>query len=473
MATAARRKLTFLDRIQLLSLPLSLTIAGLFFSSLLLLGLSELSVRATRHDGMEMARALQRLEASADVKNLMLDAETGQRGFLLTLDARYLEPFDDATRFFVPAVQRLRSLSPSPDLLNRVDELEATGNERLRIASLSISMAQAGAQEDAIDIVREGKGKVLMDRFREQLANFDTVAQQEMLLLRARQDRAGLWPRLAALISTVLAFGLLFTVSRLLIRQAQARQQEADDAAVEGQRMQRLVDARTVELSELSSHLQTVSERDKADLARNLHDELGGLLTAARMDLSWLQGATKGLDAQIGEKLERLNLALQDAMDVKRRVVESLRPGLLDHFGLSTALQSYFDDTCRSAGLNCTTSIPDEMAGIPQDLAIALFRVGQESLTNIIRHARATNVHMAIAFDGDAITVSVDDDGVGMDLDGRKFRGSHGINGMRHRVRGLGGSFDIQSAPGAGTRIRIVVPRTKPPEPVPFADAAP
>lgn len=473
MAAPGAGKLTLLDRVQLLSVPVSLTLFGLFLSSILLLALSELSVRATRKDGLEMAQALQRMEASSEVKGLMLDAETGQRGYLLTLDTRYLEPFESAATLLEPAFQRLRSFSPSPDLRNRVDEMEATALERLRVARLTISLVQAGEQEDAVDVVRDGGGKVLMDRFREQLASFDAVAQQEVTILRARQLRAGLWPRLAALTSSLLAFGLLLTVGKLLVRSARGRQLEAAAAAREAQRMQGLVDARTAELSDLSSHLQTVSEREKAELARNLHDELGGLLTAARMDLSWLLGATKGLDPEIGEKLRQLNVALQEAMDVKRRVVESLRPALLDHFGLPTALQNYFDETCRKAGIECTTTIPEEMAEIPQDMAIALFRVGQESLTNIIRHARARNVRMTVDNVDDAIRVTVEDDGVGVDLTGRQFRGSHGLNGMRHRVRGLGGTFDIQSAPGAGTRIRIIVPRERPPEPVPFADAAP
>lgn len=473
MAVPGAGKLTLLDRVQLLSLPVALTLVGLFLSSILLLALSEFSVRATRRDGLEMAQALQRLETSAAVKGLMLEAENGQRGYMLTLDTRYLEPFESAVTLIGPAFDRLRGFSPSPDLRNRVDEMEATASERLQVARLTISLLQADAQEDAIDVLRGGRGKALMDRFREQLASFDAVAQQEVATLRGRQSRAGLWPRLAALTSSLLAFGLLLTVGRLLIRSARDRQLEAEEAALEAQRMQRLVDARTAELSDLSSHLQTVSEREKAELARNLHDELGGLLTAARMDLSWLQGATKGLDPEIGEKLQQLNMALQEAMDVKRRVVESLRPALLDHFGLPTALQNYFDETCKKAGIACTTTIPEDMADIPQDLAIALFRVGQESLTNIVRHARARNVHMAVDDVDNAIRVTVVDDGVGVDLTGRQFRGSHGINGMRHRVRGLGGTFDIQSAPGAGTRIRISVPRERPPEPVPFADAAP
>ncbi|MEO8223992.1 MAG: histidine kinase [Gammaproteobacteria bacterium] len=211
--------------------------------------------------------------------------------------------------------------------------------------------------------------------------------------------------------------------------------------------MHLLVDARTAELPDLSAHLQSVSEREKAELARNLHDELGGLLTAARMDLSWLQAATRALDPEFGDKLKQLNHAFAEAMDVKRRVVESLRPALLDHFGLPTALQNHFDETCKSAG--------------------------QESLTNIIRHAKARNVELSVDVVDDVIKVLVRDDGVGLNLEGRQFRSSHGITGMRHRIQALGGTFNLQSIPGRGTEVQISVPRVRPPIPAAFADAAP
>jgi signal transduction histidine kinase len=191
------------------------------------------------------------------------------------------------------------------------------------------------------------------------------------------------------------------------------------------------------------------------------------------MDMAWLQGATKSMDPEIGQKLEQLSHALTEAMDVKRRVVESLHPALLDHFGLPTALQSYFDDACRKAGLGCRAQIDEQVASLPEDLAIALFRAGQESLTNVIRHAHAQNVDMEIRQSGDEIELVIRDDGVGFNAGGRRFRGSHGISGMRHRVEGLGGRFEVSRRPEGGTQVRIVVPRTRPAPAAAWADAAP
>ena len=222
-----------------------------------------------------------------------------------------------------------------------------------------------------------------------------------------------------------------------------------------------IIEDRTRELSRLSTHLQSASEQEKADLARDLHDELGGLLTAANMDLAWLQGRSVTMEQEVRDKLGELVRTVTEAMNVKRRVVENLRPALLDHFGLPTALEAYFDETCKRAGIECRTTIPDETGPIPQSLAIALFRVGQESLTNIIRHARARHVEMTFEVGAAGYHLSVSDDGIGMDAE--KVRSSHGLAGMRHRVVSLNGTFEIQSAPGTGTRLDVLVP---------FADGA-
>lgn len=231
--------------------------------------------------------------------------------------------------------------------------------------------------------------------------------------------------------------------------------------AIDKVTMEKTIASRSAELVELWSHLQDNTEREKADLARNLHDELGGLLTAARMDLSWLQSAAAGQDPTVLARLQQLADELTEAMDVKRRVVENLRPALLDHFGLPTAMQNYFEEMCQKAGLILTATLPDDSPEISDELSIALFRVGQESLTNIVRHARARHVHLELGVDGDFLTLVIADDGVGINLETNALQLSHGIRGMRHRIESLGGTFDLRGGRGTGTSIRIRSPRQR------------
>ena len=213
---------------------------------------------------------------------------------------------------------------------------------------------------------------------------------------------------------------------------------------------------RTRELSALSNHLQALSEREKSDLARKLHDELGGLLTAAKMDLSWLQARLEG--AAIQERLAQLGGVLDEAMDLKRRVVEELRPSLLDHFGLPTALRAHVESTCAKAGLACQLVIEHPCDSMSKDTAIALFRIVQEGLSNIIRHAQAKTVKLELSGDEGRCVATLSDDGHGFDSDSPQFRWSHGLMGMRQRVDSLGGRLDIESRVGAGTRLRVEIP---------------
>jgi len=238
--------------------------------------------------------------------------------------------------------------------------------------------------------------------------------------------------------------------------QPQQQQQQAAPSATIGE-IDRLVDARTRELSALSSHLQNLAEKEKSELARTLHDELGGLLTAAKMDLSWLQSRVDSPTHQ--ERLAQLGSVLDEAMSLKRRVVEELRPSLLDHFGLATALRAYVEAACSKAGIEPAIRLPDDSEIIPKGIAITLFRIVQEGLSNIIRHAGAKHVTLELGADTNGYTLTLSDDGRGFDPAGTLGHWRHGIMGMQHRVRALGGGFSLESTQGKGTTLRITLPR--------------
>jgi len=262
---------------------------------------------------------------------------------------------------------------------------------------------------------------------------------------------------IAVVFLTLLAVGLLIALSRLLAADAAHREELRAASERHARDLETLIEARTRELSTLSSHLQELSEKERSELARNLHDELGGLLTAAKMDLSWLQSRVP--DPTLQERLAQLGAVLDEAMDLKRRVVEDLRPSLLDHFGLPTALRAYVESVCAKAGLRADIALPEDGASISKDAAIALFRIVQEGLTNIVRHAGARSVALTFTMDSEACRLALGDDGRGFDATDPGFRCSHGITGMRQRVRSLDGRFEIESRPGAGTTLRVVVPR--------------
>jgi signal transduction histidine kinase len=236
----------------------------------------------------------------------------------------------------------------------------------------------------------------------------------------------------------------------------QQQQQQQKQAAAGNYEIDGLVEARTRELSALSSHLQSLAEKEKSTLARTLHDELGGLLTAAKMDLSWLQSRVDTPAYQ--ERLAQLGSVLDEAMGLKRRVVEDLRPSLLDHFGLATALRAYVDTACRKAAVQADIRLPEDAEPIPKDIAITLFRIVQEGLNNIIQHANAKHVTLELTTGGGEYSFILQDDGRGFDPNSARDGWPHGIMGMQQRVRALGGKFSLESAPERGTTLRVAVP---------------
>jgi signal transduction histidine kinase len=278
------------------------------------------------------------------------------------------------------------------------------------------------------------------------------IALIAIVLIAATGERSGSFIAMA-----VVAAVLLIATAALLMADAARHERERLAAERQGAEFEKLLELRTRELSELSTHLQELAEKEKSELARRLHDELGGLLTAAKMDLSWMQ--TRIAESPYGTRLTQLGTVLDEAMDLKRRVVEELRPSLLDHFGLPTALRAHLETVCTKASLQYEVVMSDDADTIPKECAIALFRVIQEGLTNVVRHAHARQVRLALTSDEARYLLLLIDDGTGMQVNDSRFHWSHGLAGMRQRVQAMGGRFAIESSPAAGTTLRVELPK--------------
>jgi signal transduction histidine kinase len=224
------------------------------------------------------------------------------------------------------------------------------------------------------------------------------------------------------------------------------------------QQLEREAEERNRELIELSTHLQHVAEREKATLARELHDELGGLLVGARMDISWVEQHLEAADPGLTQRLQRVQQNLSAGVDLKRRIIEELRPTLLDNVGLLAALRWQLKETCGGAGIKCTESYPAEEPKLTSEAAIALFRIAQEAFTNIIKHSAAKSVDIALSVDASTVVMQIADDGRGIAAGRLTATGSHGLASMRHRVRALGGRLDVRSPASGGATLLVQIP---------------
>jgi signal transduction histidine kinase len=210
-------------------------------------------------------------------------------------------------------------------------------------------------------------------------------------------------------------------------------------------------------LSALAAHMEASKEAERAEIAREIHDEMGGLLTGLKADVAWLKKHAAA-DAGVAGKLRDIEGLLDDVVMVSRRIAKSLRPAILDQ-GLNAALEWQAHEFERHAGIPCRFQTNDEEIELDAGQATGVFRVFQEALTNVAKHAHAKHVDVQVFADGEHVTLEVRDDGVGVaarDLDKPE---SFGVRGMQERVHHLGGWLDVSGAPGQGTTIMLSIPR--------------
>ena len=200
-------------------------------------------------------------------------------------------------------------------------------------------------------------------------------------------------------------------------------------------------------------------EEEKADLARELHDELGGLLVAIKMDLSQIGKRFDMTAPEVTERWQRIQSALASGIELKRRVIEELRPTLLDNMGLFEALRWHARQACDQAGIALQIRLPEQDAEISEVTAIAVFRVVQESLTNIAKHASAGKVLLEGHTFEHGYRIVIEDDGVGMRPDQQTRPGSHGMAGMKYRMLAIGGIFEIAPVVPHGVRTTLTFPQ--------------
>lgn len=231
-------------------------------------------------------------------------------------------------------------------------------------------------------------------------------------------------------------------------------------AGLEKRVQERTADHRLAEekLQELTEFLQTVREEERKRIAREIHDELGQALTALRIDLAWLRNKCPGDDPRISDKLGSAFQTTVRTLDTVRRISEDLRPGMLDTLGLAAAVQHYTEKFAERTGIPCALSMNRDEFEVSDKLATAVFRIVQEALTNVARHALAHHVSIRIWERDQAIELAIQDDGCGMDVDASGTQKTFGLLGMRERAKILGGRFNLESTPGKGTRIDAWLP---------------
>ena len=405
----------------------------------------------------ERANARNRLH---QVAKSLLDAETGQRGYLLSNRQEYLNPYRDAQDGLREATEWLQKYyAGDPAKAQMMKQLSNAVDEKLSELATSIALHDRGEHQRWRELLLSDIGKEKMERVRtltEQL-----LAEESAQVAKGRKGvyQTLMLNRIGTTAMAAVSLLALFMYLRQTATLERHTDEEARRVESERDRLEAEVAARTRQLKELAQHLQTIREDERSRLARELHDELGALLTAAKLDAARLKSRLgKTTTPEIVERIAHLNETLNGGIALKRRIIEDLRPSSLSNLGLVAALEILIREFAQRSEIAVNEELEHVDLGAAAQLTV--YRLVQEALTNIAKYAKATEVTVSLAtVDDEHVRIAVHDNGIGFDSSVQRAA-THGLIGMRYRVEAEGGSMRLESKPGAGTLIEAILPVT-------------
>ncbi len=386
----------------------------------------------------------------------LLDAETGQRGYLLTDRQEYVRTFTEGLAQVDQAFRQMDAYyAGSPGRSDPLRALRGAVDAQLAELAQTIRLHDAGQRAAAIELVLGDIGRQKMLQIRALSAAMLEHETSNVVEGRGDIKRTLMLSRIGVALSSaviLVALYLYLLQSVSLERQQLEAQRLMKD---ERDRLERDVVQRTAQLTQLAHHLQSAREDERNRLARDLHDELGALLTSAKLDAARIRSRLAGLAPVALERLGHLVVTLDEVIALKRRIAEDLRPSALSNLGLVATLEILAREFAEQSGIAVHCDL--ESVTLAPSAALTLYRLVQESVTNLTKYAKATQVWLSLRSRDGQVEVSVRDDGVGFDVALMPVS-AYGLLGMRFRVEAEGGTLELVSAPGQGTRVTARLP---------------
>ncbi len=442
--------------------PFALPVAAI--AALAMVFISETSYRQST---ATLDRIGQMAQARMNIQGLlrhMVDAETGQRGYLLTQRKDYLKPYSEALDD-IDASMRWLEKYYSGDPVQAVAFVKMRRLVEGKMSELQETMRvfDDGKPEVAKSLLMTDIGKEQMESIR--VLSGELLTHESAKVTAGRKDVYAtlMLNRLGVAAMTAISLLALFLYLRQTHALERQRLEQQRLLQAEADRLEHEVRRRTEQLTELAQHLQTAREDERSRLARDLHDELGALLTAAKLDAARLKSRLGVLTPDAADRLTHLNQTLNSGIALKRRIIEDLRPSSLSNLGLVAALEIQAREFADRSGLQVDASLAEVSLKASSELMV--YRLVQEAFTNIAKYAKAKRVEVKLWTEAGEVRVSVRDDGVGFDTDLPRTS-VHGLLGMRYRVEAEGGVMSLTAAPGQGTQVDARLPQAQVPQPV-------
>ena len=431
---------------------------------ILLLVVASIVMVSITEDSYERATTLvQRLGTIAENRLQLFNlgtgvqtAESSQRGYLLTGQEEYLAPYTASVKEVNAALTKLEVAYIQDTWSHKLlEKLRALTETKLSELAIAVRMQKEGNRQAGADFIINGIGQEYTQAIRQLSA--ELMAVETSRLKNSQKEVSNI------LLCSSFGVALLTVVSLFLVllnmrhNQAFKAQQDVHQRAMraEQDRLHSEVGRRTAQLVELNDHLQTAREDERHHLARDLHDELGALLTSAKLDVARIKSRLGNTAPEAIERLKHLVETLNAGIAMKRRIIEDLWPSTLANLGLVATLEILGREFSKTAGVRVHCAL--QAVQLTPNAELVVYRLVQEATTNIAKYARASNVWFSLASDAGYVEVSVRDDGVGFDTQ-QSDKKAHGLLGMRFRVEAEAGTLELISSPGEGTLVRARLP---------------
>ncbi|MDR3428291.1 CHASE3 domain-containing protein [Silvimonas sp.] len=426
--------------------------------------LSDVWISQAEEDNQAIVATHGRILALHELQTMLLSAESAQRGFLVNGELQYQMAYDQTLpkirQLAGQLVDRYANVAPAgPDRdARQVQQLSVEIGEKLAEMDIGVGYARNGDIERARELVNTNRGFELAGSISRRIDALLDAEDKALNRERQNRQRVVFYVRLAVASAWVLVLlleaGLLLLLSSMLANKSQqAREMTERHAQLDAK-----VNEHTTLLKQLAMDYQLGVERERAKLARELHDELGSILTATKMDISWVQRELRDSMPAVSEKLNKTTRNLDQGIQFKRRVVQELHPSLLSTFGLIASVRSLAEEAAQRSDWQLELALPDEETSIDDTLSLIVYRIVQETLNNAAKYAKAKTISISLMVDDEHIKLELEDDGIGFNLDDLPAE-THGLQGIRHRATAIGGKVDFTSQPGEGLFTRVLLPR--------------
>jgi len=402
------------------------------------------------------------------LKTNLYKAESAQRGYLLTKRDEYIEPFEtslDAARDNTDKIEKLisQTLTGNEEIEQRewLKAISASLEAKAAEMKMTLNLSRTGKTHEARQVMNLDEGLVEMMKFMEYA---DIVIENQNNVLEAKiknRQRTVLIARISIYASALILIWLVVLVIKQLLAEIVIKSHLQQRVSKENTIYEEKLQQQTKLLHSLALDYQADVERERHKLSRELHDELGSIFTATKMDLAWVIKKMKLVAPEVAEevvsKLRKTIGYVDQGIQYQRHIVQELHPAMLSTFGFWPALKSLILDAAERNQWELVLNLPDENTKLNETLSLVTYRIVQETLNNANKYANASKVSVDVIVDAQYIKVEIEDNGIGVDMNTLNGN-THGLSGMRHRVLAIGGHFEILSELGKGVVTRALIP---------------